>query len=88
MDKVEKLMANVEEIVTPEELKAVCQKDKPKGYIGFEPSGSVHIGWKICTNKIKDFIECGFDFTVLLAETLKKSSYAANIWKTVLLQWA
>jgi len=68
MGKVEKLMANVEEIVTPEELKAVCQKDKPKGYIGFEPSGSVHIGWKICTNKIKDFIDCGFDFTVLLAD--------------------
>jgi len=68
MDKVEKLMANTEEVVTPEELKAVCQKDKPKGYIGFEPSGTVHIGWKICTNKIKDFIECGFDFTVLLAD--------------------
>jgi len=68
MDKVEKLMANTEEVVTPEELKTVCQKDKPKGYIGFEPSGTVHIGWKICTNKIKDFIECGFDFTVLLAD--------------------
>ena len=68
MDKVEKLTANVEEIVTPEELKAVFQKDKPKAYIGFEPSGTVHLGWKICTNKIKDFIECGFDFTVLLAD--------------------
>jgi len=68
MDKLERLTANTEEIVTIEELKSVLIKDKPKGYIGFEPSGTVHIGWKICTNKIKDFIECGFDFTVLLAD--------------------
>jgi tyrosyl-tRNA synthetase len=68
MDKLERLTANAEEIVTIEELKTALKKDKPKGYIGFEPSGTVHIGWKICTNKINDFIECGFDFTVLLAD--------------------
>jgi len=68
MDKLQILTNNVEEIVTIEELKNVLNKEKPKAYIGFEPSGSVHIGWKICTNKIKDFINCGFDFTVLLAD--------------------
>jgi tyrosyl-tRNA synthetase len=68
MDKLEKITANAEEIVTVEELKAVLDKSKPKGYIGFEPSGTVHIGWKICTNKIKDFLDCGFDFTILLAD--------------------
>jgi len=68
MGKVEQLTANTGEIVTVEELKTVLNKPKPKAYIGFEPSGTVHLGWKICTNKIKDFIECGFDFTVLLAD--------------------
>ena len=68
MDKVNRITANTEEIVTPEELKTVLGKSKPKAYIGFEPSGIVHLGWKICTNKIKDFIDCGFDFTVLLAD--------------------
>ncbi|MCK4332365.1 MAG: tyrosine--tRNA ligase, partial [Thermoplasmatales archaeon] len=68
MDKLQILTNNVEEIVTDEELKNVLNKEKPKAYIGFEPSGSVHIGWKICTNKIKDFLDCGFDFTVLLAD--------------------
>jgi len=68
MDKIEKLTSNTEEIVTLEELKRVVDKKKPKAYIGFEPSGSVHIGWKICTNKINDFIDCGFEFTVLLAD--------------------
>lgn len=68
MDKIKLLMNNVEEIVTVEELKNVLDKPKPKAYIGFEPSGSVHLGWKICTNKIEDFLDCGFDFTVLLAD--------------------
>jgi len=68
MNNLEKITLNTEEIVTIEELKSVLEKPKSKAYIGFEPSGSVHLGWKICTNKIKDFLECGFDFTVLLAD--------------------
>jgi tyrosyl-tRNA synthetase len=68
MDKLDLLTSNVEEIVTVEELKKVLEKSKPKAYIGFEPSGAVHLGWKICTNKIKDFLRCGFEFTVLLAD--------------------
>jgi len=68
MEKLEKITANAEEVVTVEELKFVLDKPKPKAYIGFEPSGTVHIGWKICTNKIKDFLDCGFDFTILLAD--------------------
>lgn len=68
MDKIRLLTSNTEEIVTLEELEAVVDKQMPKAYIGFEPSGVVHLGWKICTNKIKDFLECGFDFTVLLAD--------------------
>jgi len=68
MNTLEMITNNTEEVVTPEELHAVLQKPTPTGYIGFEPSGTVHLGWKICTNKIKDFIACGFRFTVLLAD--------------------
>src|SRR4030042_1602394 len=68
MEKLERLTANTEEVVTIEELKTVLNKPNPKAYIGFEPSVVVHLGWKICTNKIKDFIACGFDFTILLAD--------------------
>jgi len=68
MEKLERLTTNTEEVVTIEELKTVLNKPNPKAYIGFEPSGVVHLGWKICTNKIKDFLACGFDFTVLLAD--------------------
>lgn len=68
MSRLESLTSNVEEIVTIEELRTVLEKPRPKAYIGFEPSGSVHLGWKICTNKIKDFLDCGFDFIVLIAD--------------------
>ncbi len=68
MDALECLSRNAEEIVTVQELETVLQKQRPKAYIGFEPSGSVHLGWKICTNKIKDFLSLGFEFTVLLAD--------------------
>jgi tyrosyl-tRNA synthetase len=68
MDKIGQLTTNIEEIVTKDELKTVLSKSKPRGYIGFEPSGTVHIGWKICTKKIQDFLDCGFDFTILLAD--------------------
>jgi tyrosyl-tRNA synthetase len=68
MDKLTQLSRNTDEVITREELQNVLQKPKPRAYIGFEPSGTVHIGWKICTNKIKDFLQAGFDFTVLLAD--------------------
>jgi len=68
MDKLETLTKNVVELITEDELKEVLKKNKPKGYIGFEPSGTVHLGWTICTSKIKDFLECGFEFYVLLAD--------------------
>ena len=68
MDKFDRVTTNIEEIVTVDELKKALEKPSPRGYIGFEPSGTVHLGWKICTRKIQDFLACGFDFTVLLAD--------------------
>ena len=68
MIDINQIIRNTQEIITIEELKKIIQKPKPKGYIGFEPSGTVHLGWKICTNKIKDFLKEGFEFTVLLAD--------------------
>ncbi|MDG6228330.1 MAG: tyrosine--tRNA ligase [Candidatus Thermoplasmatota archaeon] len=68
MDKLKTITKNALEVVTEEELHEVLKKPTPTGYIGFEPSGTVHLGWKICTNKIKDFLDAGFHFTVLLAD--------------------
>lgn len=63
------LTRNTEEVVTPEELRTLLEtNDRPKGYIGFEPSGLVHLGWVICSSKVRDFVDAGFDFTVFFAD--------------------
>jgi len=59
---------NLKEIVTIEELQEILAKEKKKAYIGFEPSGLVHLGWLMCADKIKDLIKAGFNVTVLLAD--------------------
>ncbi len=60
---------NVEEMVTAEELDALLRGDaQPRGYIGFEPSGKVHLGWLICAQKIRDLSDAGVEMTVLWAD--------------------
>jgi tyrosyl-tRNA synthetase len=63
------LARNTEEIVTAEELKKLlADNPSPKSYIGFEPSGLVHLGWVICANKVKDFVDAGFEMTIFFAD--------------------
>ncbi|MEA2054685.1 MAG: tyrosine--tRNA ligase [Candidatus Thermoplasmatota archaeon] len=68
MNDIELVTRNAEEVITVEELKEVLEKKEKRAYIGFEPSGLVHIGWKICSDKIKDLIQAGFDVVILLAD--------------------
>ena len=63
------VVRNTEEIVTEEDLRQLlATKDRPRGYIGFEPSGLVHIGWMVCAQKVKNFVDAGFDFVIFLAD--------------------
>lgn len=60
------------EAVTDDELRALCAKaaagQKPKAYIGFEPSGTAHIGWMVCTDMIRRLTAAGFEVKILLAD--------------------
>ncbi|MDI3482296.1 MAG: tyrosyl-tRNA synthetase [Candidatus Methanomethylophilaceae archaeon] len=66
------LTRNVEELVTEDELRGLLSKlsskNSPRAYIGFEPSGLVHIGWLICASKIRDLVDAGFQVTVFWAD--------------------
>ncbi len=66
--KRERVLANVEEVVTEDELDALLDQQQPTAYIGFEPSGTAHLGWLICARKVRDLQEAGFDVTILLAD--------------------
>ncbi|MFQ5911322.1 MAG: tyrosine--tRNA ligase [Thermoplasmata archaeon] len=59
-----------EEIVTEEELASLLdQKDKIRSYVGFEPSGLMHIGQGfVIARKVIDFSEAGFETMILLAD--------------------
>ncbi|MGD0057406.1 MAG: tyrosine--tRNA ligase [Methanomassiliicoccales archaeon] len=68
-ERLSRLTRNTEEIVTVEELSAlIASETSPKGYVGFEPSGLVHLGWMILAAKIEDFVNAGFNFTVFFAD--------------------
>ena len=59
---------NTIEVITPEELRRKLETgDRLKAYIGYEPSGLMHIGWLIWVFKVADMIRAGVDFTILEA---------------------
>jgi len=67
--KISLVSRNTEEIVTADELRALFSKsDAPNAYIGFEPSGLVHLGWMLVASKIKDLADAGMRTTVLWAD--------------------
>jgi tyrosyl-tRNA synthetase len=56
-------------VVTEEEVRALS--DDPGGrraYVGYEPSGVLHIGHMLTANKLIDLQEVGFEIVILLAD--------------------
>src|SRR5882672_8377442 len=58
-----------QEIVTQEELRALLTaKEHPRAYIGFEPSGRLHIGNVIAANMVKRLQRAGCRVIIFLAD--------------------
>ncbi|HMK45501.1 MAG TPA: tyrosine--tRNA ligase [Methanocella sp.] len=69
MDKLALVTRNVEEVVTLNELKSLMDTNpRPRVYVGYEPSGNIHLGHMITANKLVDCQNAGFEVTVLLAD--------------------
>ena len=67
--KMELITRNVLEVVTEPELRELLEtNDKPKAYVGYEPSGEIHLGHMMTVNKLIDLQQAGFDIVVLLAD--------------------
>lgn len=65
---MELVTRNTVEIVTLEDLsEALSSGRRLKGYIGYEPSGLVHVGWLVWMFKVADLVEAGVDFVILEA---------------------
>ncbi len=61
---------NTEELISGDELKAILSKEnyQPTAYIGFEPSGLVHMGWALVAAKIRDLCEAGVKVIIFWAD--------------------
>ncbi len=67
--RYELITRNTLEVVDEESLRALlAEKEHPRLYIGFEPSGLCHFGWMLVANKIKDYIEAGLEVIIFFAD--------------------
>jgi len=67
--RVSLVTRNAVEVVTEEELRELLESNKrPRAYVGYEPSGEVHLGHLMTVNKLIDLQNAGFDVVVLLAD--------------------
>ncbi|RCU47382.1 tyrosine--tRNA ligase [Haloplanus salinus] len=69
MDVYERITRNATEVVTEEEGRALAaDPDGKRAYVGYEPSGVLHIGHMLTATKLMDLQDAGFEVTVLLAD--------------------
>ncbi|WP_121820117.1 tyrosine--tRNA ligase [Halostella salina] len=69
MDTYDLITRNAAEVVTEDEAEALAEDpDGKRAYVGYEPSGVLHIGHMLTANKLIDLQEAGFEVTVLLAD--------------------
>jgi len=66
--KIKNIKRGTLEMVTEEELKDKLRKEGSIAYIGYEPSGNVHLGHAITVKKMIDIQRAGFKVKILLAD--------------------
>jgi tyrosyl-tRNA synthetase len=68
-ERVARITRNTAEVLTEEEIRGViATHERPRAYIGFEPSGALTVAHLITARKIRDLSEAGLDVTVFLAD--------------------
>ncbi|MHB9286390.1 tyrosine--tRNA ligase [Halobacteriales archaeon Cl-PHB] len=67
-DRLALITRHTEEVVTEEELADLLDEESPSAYIGYAPTGEMHIGHFTTMRKLADFINAGLEVTVLIAD--------------------
>ena len=68
-ERSEGVLRHTEEVVTEDELSALFEREEPPSvYIGYAPTGEMHIGHFTTIRKLVDFLDAGCDVTVLIAD--------------------
>lgn len=67
-EKIHLAMRNAAEIITEDDLRQIIETtERPRCYIGVEPSGLFHVGWTIWARKVADLIDASVHMIVLEA---------------------
>ncbi|MCI4348911.1 MAG: tyrosine--tRNA ligase [Thermoplasmata archaeon] len=67
--RVDLVVRSTAEVLTPAELSTLFETtERPRAYIGFEPSGRLTIAHLVCIRKMLDLAESGCELTVFLAD--------------------
>jgi len=67
-ERLELVTRHTEEVVTEDELAALLDTESPSAYIGYAPTGEMHIGHFTTMRKLADFLRAGLEVTVLIAD--------------------
>lgn len=68
-DAYDLLTRRTTEVITDEELRELAADPEGKrAYVGYEPSGVLHLGHMLTANKLLDLQEAGMEIVVLLAD--------------------
>lgn len=67
-DRVDLVSEHTQEVVTEEELAELFEAGDPTAYIGYAPTGEMHIGHFTTMRKLADFLRAGVEVTVLIAD--------------------
>jgi len=67
-ERLELVARHTEEVVAEDELADLLEAGEPSAYIGYAPTGEMHIGHFTTIRKLADFLRAGVDVTVLIAD--------------------
>ena len=68
-ERTELVARFTEEVIEESEIEALFEAERtPSAYIGYAPTGEMHIGHFTTMRKLADFAEAGLDVTVLIAD--------------------
>ena len=67
-DRVDLVSRHTQEVVTEAELEELFEAGDPTAYIGYAPTGEMHIGHFTTMRKLADFLRAGIEVTVLIAD--------------------
>jgi tyrosyl-tRNA synthetase len=67
-ERIDLVSRHTQEVVTVSELRELFEDGDPSAYIGYAPTGEMHIGHFTTMRKLADFLRADIDVTVLIAD--------------------